>query len=165
MNTTLDLSELNARIGELIMAGIPGPNVDDGTEALISDYNLGGIILFSRNIQNPLQLAKLCGQLQDMALKNHGCPLSPAVDQEGGRVARLKEPFTLFEGNSAIGEERPAGRTSPGVRGDHCERNEAGRAQHEPCSGGGCPKRRSGKALGRAQLREDPEAVALLGER
>ena len=103
MNTTLDLSELNARIGQLIMAGISGLLVDDGTEALIRDYNIGGIILFSRNIQDPLQLAKLCRELQDRALKYHDRPLFLAVDQEGGRVARLKDPFTLFEGNSAIG--------------------------------------------------------------
>jgi beta-N-acetylhexosaminidase len=103
MNTTLDLSELDSRIGQLMMAGMPGPHMDDGTEALIRKYNVGGIILFSRNIQDPLQLADLCRQLQDMALKYHERPLFLAVDQEGGRVARLKTPFTLFEGNSAIG--------------------------------------------------------------
>jgi len=108
VNTTLDLSELNSRIGQLVMAGMPGPHMDDGTVALIRDYNIGGIILFSRNIQDPLQLANLCGQLQDMAVKNHGRPLLLAVDQEGGRVARLREPFTVFEGNSAIGRsDRP----------------------------------------------------------
>ena len=103
MNTTLELSELDSRIGQLLMAGMPGPQLDAGTEALIRKHNVGGIILFSRNIQDPLQLADLCRQLQDMALKYHERPLFLAVDQEGGRVARLKTPFTLFEGNSAIG--------------------------------------------------------------
>ncbi len=108
MNTTLDLSELDCRIGQLMMAGMPGPHVDGGTEALIREYNIGGIILFSRNIQDPLQLADLCRQLQDLAVKNQGRPLLLAVDQEGGRVARLKRPFTVSEGNSAIGRsERP----------------------------------------------------------
>ncbi|MFH1349376.1 MAG: beta-N-acetylhexosaminidase [Pseudomonadota bacterium] len=103
MNTTLDLSDLNKEIGQLFMAGIPGPQVDEGTESLIRDYHLGGVILFSRNIEGPIQIAKLCKDLQDTALKYHGTQLFLAVDQEGGRVARLKEPFTLFPGNSAMG--------------------------------------------------------------
>ena len=86
------------------MAGMPGPELDRGTELLIRDYCVGGVILFSRNIQDPIQLATLCNDLQDRAMHYHGIPLFLAVDQEGGRVARLQEPFTRFPGNTAIGE-------------------------------------------------------------
>ena len=103
MNTTLELSELNLKIGQLFMAGIPGPRLDEETEILLRDYNLGGIILFARNIENPVQLAKLCRDLQNTAMKYHNLSLFLAVDQEGGSVARLREPFTIFPGNSAIG--------------------------------------------------------------
>ncbi|MBW1805367.1 MAG: beta-N-acetylhexosaminidase [Deltaproteobacteria bacterium] len=103
MNTTLGLSELNLRVGQLFMVGIPGTSLDEDTEALIRDYNLCGVILFARNIEDPLQLARLCRDLQDAAIKYHGLPLFLAVDQEGGRVARLREPFTSFPGNEAIG--------------------------------------------------------------
>ena len=105
MNSTLDLSELDAKIGRLFMAGMPGTQLDDGTEALIRDYGLGGVILFGRNIENPIQLATLCNDLQDRAMKCHGIPLFLSIDQEGGSVARLKEPFTCFPGNRAIGED------------------------------------------------------------
>jgi len=84
------------------MAGLPGTDLDEDTLELIREFNLGGIILFSRNIKDPLQLAGLCRDLQREAIKSHGSPLFLAVDQEGGRVARLKEPFTLFPGNTAI---------------------------------------------------------------
>jgi beta-N-acetylhexosaminidase len=88
------------------MAGIPGPYMDRDTEALIRDCNPAGIIIFSRNIMDPLQLAMLCNDLQASAMKYHGVPLFIAVDQEGGRVARLKEPFTIFPGNEAIGNDK-----------------------------------------------------------
>jgi beta-N-acetylhexosaminidase len=64
------------------MAGMPGTELDADTEALIRDYCLGGVILFSRNIENPVQLAGLCKDLQDRAMKYHGIPLFLAVDQE-----------------------------------------------------------------------------------
>ena len=91
LNTTLEFSELDSRIGQLFMAGMPGPEMDEGTETLIRDYNLGGLILFSRNIEDPVQLTRLCQELQARAMKYHGLPLLLALDQEGGRVARLKQ--------------------------------------------------------------------------
>jgi len=82
---------------------MPGTFLDENTDMLIRDYNIGGIILFSRNIQDPVQLAILCNQIQDKSIEYHGLPMFLAVDQEGGRVARLKRPFTEFSGNEAIG--------------------------------------------------------------
>ena len=110
-NTTLELSEIDRKIGQIFMAGIPGTKLDEGTETLIRDYNLGGIILFSRNIEDPIQVATLCRDLQRIAMKYHGESLFLAVDQEGGRVSRLKEPFTVFPGNAAIGmDDQPVER-------------------------------------------------------
>ena len=87
------------------MTGMPGAVLDKDTEILIRNYNPSGIILFSRNIEGPLQLARLCFDLQTAAMKYHGMPLFISIDQEGGRVARLKEPFTVFPGNEAIGKD------------------------------------------------------------
>ncbi len=105
MNPSLDLDGLNTRIGRLFMAGMPGPELDTGTETLIREYGLGGIILFSRNIQDPVQLATLCRDLQKLSLQHHEIPLFLAVDQEGGRVARLRAPFTEFPGQTEIGRD------------------------------------------------------------
>lgn len=108
-----ELSQLESGIGQLFMTGIPGTQVDEGTEALIRECNLGGVILFARNIDNPFQLAQLCQGLQETAMSCHRAPLFLAVDQEGGRVARLREPFTTFPGNSAIGsDEQPVKRAA-----------------------------------------------------
>ena len=91
--------------GSVFMSGMPGPDLDIGTETLIAENGLGGIILFSRNIESPMQVAALCKDLQRIAMKHQGIPLFIAVDQEGGRVARLREPFTVFPGNTAMGDD------------------------------------------------------------
>jgi beta-N-acetylhexosaminidase len=105
MNPTLELDEMDAKIGQLFMAGIPGSSLDEGTKALIRDLHIGGVILFSRNIEGPYQLANLCRDMQRAALEYQGQPLLIAVDQEGGRIARLPPPFTQFPGNSEIGRD------------------------------------------------------------
>lgn len=87
------------------MTGMPGPVLDDGTEAIIRDYNPAGVIIFSRNIEDPLQLAGLCRDIQAASMKYHGIPVFISIDQEGGRVARLKKPFTIFPGNEALGKD------------------------------------------------------------
>ena len=48
MSATTDLSKLNSKIGLMLMTGIPGPDLDEGTEALIRDCHVGGFILFSK---------------------------------------------------------------------------------------------------------------------
>ena len=105
MLSTLENSGTGMETGSVFMSGMPGPDLDRGTEALIAENGLGGIILFARNIEDPVQLATLCRDLQQTAMKHQGIPLFIAVDQEGGRVARLREPFTVFPGNTAMGED------------------------------------------------------------
>ena len=104
MNPILDISEITQKVGRLFIGGMPGPTLDTNTISLIKNYHLGGIILFKRNIANPIQLARLCRDVQRVSLLSSGIPLFLAIDQEGGRVARLEEPFTQFPGNAAIGE-------------------------------------------------------------
>jgi beta-N-acetylhexosaminidase len=103
MNSTLELSELNTMIGSLFTVGIASTEPDRNALSLIREYKVGGVILFARNIEDPLQVASLCRRLQEEAMAATGTPLFLAVDQEGGRVARLKEPFTLHPGPSEIG--------------------------------------------------------------
>ncbi len=163
MNTTLELSELDSKIGQLFMAGIPGPSMDDGTEALIRDYNVGGVILFSRNIEDPLQLARLCLDLQKTAMKYHGLPLLLAVDQEGGRVARLGDPFTRFPGNAVIAmDENPVERAVEFALVTAKEMKMVGLnmnlAPVVDVQRGEAEKHLVGRTFG-----EDPEMVALLG--
>ena len=164
MNSTFNVSELNSKIGQLFMAGIPGPQLDPDTEALIRDYCLGGVILFSRNIENPMQLAALCSDLQEVAMKYHGTPLFLAVDQEGGPVSRLKEPFTQFQGNTAIGaDQMPLNRAVEFARVTAREMELVGlnmdMAPVVDVQAGQPEKHLAGRMFS-----DDPEKVALLGQ-
>jgi beta-N-acetylhexosaminidase len=82
--------------GQLLMVGIPGPAMEAVARSLVRDLRVGGVILFARNIQSPAQVWELNLDLQREALAATGRPLLMAVDQEGGRVQRLKAPFTLI---------------------------------------------------------------------
>lgn len=72
---------------------------------LISQYNIGGVILFSENLTSPAQIAQLNAQLQQAAKQSSlGAELFISIDQEGGRVARLpRDLSTPFTGNMSIG--------------------------------------------------------------
>lgn len=76
----------------LFVVGFPGPAPDRDVEALI-DLGIAGAILFKRNIETPEQTLRLNRELKARA----GRPFLCAVDQEGGRVARLRDaPFTAL---------------------------------------------------------------------
>jgi beta-N-acetylhexosaminidase len=82
-------------IGNLFMAGFFGTRFDSETQDFIDEINPCGVILFSRNIEDPLQTALLNRSLQEHALAR-STGLFVGVDQEGGRVRRLEAPFTVF---------------------------------------------------------------------
>ena len=86
------------------MAGLQGASLDKDAEDLILNHHVGGFILFGRNFENPRQLAGFINDLQALALSQpDGAPLFISVDQEGGRVARLKEPFTAYPCAGVLG--------------------------------------------------------------
>ena len=159
------MSRLDAQreIGQLFMVGMPGPDLDEETDNLIREGHIGGIILFSRNIESPLQLAALCRGLQAAASEAHVPPLFLAVDQEGGRVARLREPFRSFPGNEAIGmDEEPVKRAIEFAMATSREMSLVGLnmnlAPVVDVRRGELEEHLAGRSFG-----EDPEVVAFLG--
>ncbi len=93
---------LAQKIGQLFMIGIDGTKAPTkAVQELIKKNNIGGVILFSRNIENPTQTAHLTHALSACAKET---PLFIAVDQEGGRVSRLPKPFTQFPAARIVGE-------------------------------------------------------------
>ena len=73
-------------LGQLILTGVPGFDLDRETAALFRRLQPGGYILFGRNIRSASQLRKLVDDLRDLS------DIEPiiTIDQEGGRVSRLR---------------------------------------------------------------------------
>jgi len=91
---------LERKIGQMLIIGFRGLEVDDSSSIVkdIKDGRVGGVILFDvdvalgyteRNIRNPEQVKTLIA-----ALKKHAnIPIFVSIDQEGGKVSRLKEKY------------------------------------------------------------------------
>jgi beta-N-acetylhexosaminidase len=92
------------KIGQVMMVGFDGTEASPDLLEMITKYHVGGVILFARNIESPEQVARLTGDLQRAALDSGHPGLFIAIDQEGGRVARLTEDkgFTEVPGAMAI---------------------------------------------------------------
>ena len=93
------------RVGQLIMAGFTGPTIPDDLRLMAREFDLGGIILFDRNVEAPQQVAELAYDAQQLSSE---LPLWVSVDQEGGRVARLREPFTVWPPMQTLGRSGEA---------------------------------------------------------
>ena len=97
---------LHRHIGQLLVVGFGGTTVSAELRALAREWDLGGVILFGRNIEAPEQVAELAFETQDLA---RDVPLWVSVDQEGGRVARLRAPFTEWPPMGGLGRCRDTG--------------------------------------------------------
>lgn len=91
---------LNEKIGQMIIIGFRGMEIADTNHVVrdIKKYNLGGVILFDydvprgvakRNIESPKQLKILVDQIKNLADRK----MLVAIDQEGGKVSRLKTKY------------------------------------------------------------------------
>jgi beta-N-acetylhexosaminidase len=87
-------------IGQLLIGSLPGTTITPEMRSLAKEFSLGGVILFARNIEAPEQVAEMSVDVQGLATS---LPLWVSVDQEGGRVARLKAPFTEWPPMAVLG--------------------------------------------------------------
>lgn len=87
-------------IGQFLIGSMPGTSIPVELRSLAREFDLGGVILFSRNIEVPEQVAELSAESEALG---RTMPAWVSVDQEGGRVARLKEPFTTWPPMATLG--------------------------------------------------------------
>ncbi len=104
IDTMIAEMTIEEKVGQLIMVGFEGTQANEAIETHIRERFVGGVVLFSRNIQSPQQTAELTNELQRLAgATARQIPLFVGIDQEGGWVIRLKEGATVLPGNMALG--------------------------------------------------------------
>jgi beta-N-acetylhexosaminidase len=116
----LSAKTLRQKVGQMIHCGFHGYEAGEDIARLIRERHIGGVILFARNVRDVRQVAALNANLQRIALEAGLPPLTIAIDQEGGMVARLTEGVALMPGNMAIaaGGEAQAAYDAARVTGD-----------------------------------------------
>ena len=92
-----EINSLNS-FGRL-MTSLEGTSLTFEDKKLLSNKHVGGIILFSQNFESQLQIQSLCSAIK--AVKEN---IIIAVDQEGGRVQRFKNEFTVLPSMQDLGD-------------------------------------------------------------
>lgn len=90
-------------VGQSVMLKIASQTATEETRALLAATQACGVILFAPNIVSPAQLYALCAGLQHQADALGLPPLFITIDQEGGVVSRLPQPFVVMPSQQALG--------------------------------------------------------------
>src|SRR5688572_32076746 len=102
----MSIRDIRRHAGQLALAGFAGHTIPADLRALVKEFDVGGIILFARNVESPEQVAEIAREAQALA---GGLPLWVSLDQEGGRVARLRSPFAVWPPWLALGRSGDEG--------------------------------------------------------
>ncbi len=95
----------NQLIGQHVLIGCSGLALTQDEKKFIVENNISGVVLFSRNVSEPKQVRDLCDEIQSLRqLTPEKTPIYTAIDMEGGRVARLKAPFTVWPPLKKLGD-------------------------------------------------------------
>lgn len=95
-----DTARLLSDAGAVLQAGFDGTSAPDWLRRRLGAGELGGVVLFARNVRDAAQVAALTADLREQA----GDSLLVAIDEEGGDVTRLEvERGSSYPGNHALG--------------------------------------------------------------
>ena len=92
---------LEEKIGQMMIVGVHGTTINDDISWMLNQYHYGGIIFYDRNMENQAQVRKFADELQSAA--NQKLPLFIALDEEGGRVARMKHDLEVMPSQQEVG--------------------------------------------------------------
>lgn len=149
---------MRKELGQMFIAGFDGTEPPADLLREIADGGIGGVILFRRNIRDPRQVASLCRTLHEAAPG----PFLITVDQEGGDVFRLGEPFTVFPEARELGRAGSEARVRRVGRAVARELRAVGiNCNHAPVVD--VDTNLLNPIIGARSFSQDPEVVARLG--
>lgn len=90
------------KIGQLFCVSFAGTELSESTRNFLKEYSIGNVILFSKNIFDAEQTAKLCKDLQSEIKKNAGVSAFIGTDQEGGQVIRVTDGASYYPSAMAV---------------------------------------------------------------
>ncbi|MFZ5478288.1 MAG: beta-N-acetylhexosaminidase [Myxococcota bacterium] len=91
---TTSTADRKRRAGQRLVIGLAGSSITAEERAWIRECQPGGFVLFARNVEEPAQVLELNRELA--SLLDPALPPLRTVDQEGGRVQRVKAPATVW---------------------------------------------------------------------
>ncbi len=92
---------LAEKVGQMMIVGVHGTTINDDIKFILNQYHYGGIIFFDRNMETKPQVKKFVEDLN--AVANEKVPLFIALDEEGGRVARMKHALEVMPSQQEVG--------------------------------------------------------------
>ncbi len=98
------LADRKRRAGQRLVIGFEGPAIDDDVRRLVAEVRPAGFVLFARNVVEPAQVRELNRELA--SLVDPHAPALLCVDQEGGRVQRIREPATEWPPMRVVGQAK-----------------------------------------------------------
>src|SRR4030042_6267856 len=91
--------KLEELVGQRVVIGSLGTRITPEIVRHFQELHAGGVILYRRNFDSPVQIRKLIGDLEEAL----GRKLLVMTDHEGGRVIMVRDGITVFPDNMALG--------------------------------------------------------------
>lgn len=102
VNNIMNNMTLSQKIGQMFVVGFNGTTFSSSFGNIIEQYHFGNVIYMGNNVSDYNTITKMSNDIQEKMAESNNVPAFISIDQEGGKVARIKNGGTHFISNMAI---------------------------------------------------------------